>query len=105
MGLRLVPSRNYKTRQSLCLRLLAVACVLLVIVAGTVQAVHVHPENSRFINHDCSICSVAHAGAAITFAYQPIPLLVSAPLVEQVASSLKPFLFVSSLYIRPPPSV
>jgi hypothetical protein len=81
---------------------LGVLCVFLVVFVATVQATHVHPESAR---HDCSICSIAHAGALASGAFQATPIfrpavLETAPVALVV--SLQP---TRTQFIRPPPSV
>lgn len=39
--------------------MLAVLCVLLVVVAGTVQIVHIHADRTD-THADCSLCAAAH---------------------------------------------
>jgi hypothetical protein len=97
--------RNPKTKvypQSASLTLI---CALLILFAGFAQAIHVHPDNSTSPNHECSVCSVAHAGALLRTAYQPIPILTRSALVRCQEASPHSLLLTSFLYIRPPPSV
>lgn len=86
-------------------RLISLLCVLLVAFTGTVQAIHVHSDNAKLPAHDCSLCSVAHAGVIGGNVYQLAPALSraytsSAP--EYSAHSTEPLF---SLNIRPPPAL
>ena|SRR6266700_3433863 len=83
---------------------LAVLCIALILFAGFAQANHVHKSNSTTANHECSVCSVAHAGALINVAYQLIPVLVHSHFAHQREVSAKSLLRTCFLYIRPPPS-
>jgi hypothetical protein len=83
---------------------LSLICVLLILFAGFAQANHVHTDTSGSANHECSVCSVAHAGALINVAYRPVPVFVRSILVLRQEASPKSLLFASFLYIRPPPS-
>ena len=95
---------GYKSRKDASIAALSLLCILLVAFTGLVQAVHVHSDNSKLPSHECSICSVAHAGVLVGTVYRPVPLFVRrvAPVLPQVAHSS--FGFVSSLRIRPPPA-
>ena len=84
---------------------LSLICVLLILFAGFAQASHVHTNASGSTNHECSVCSVAHAGALIKVAYRPVPVFVRSILTPRQEASPKPLLFAPFLYIRPPPSV
>jgi hypothetical protein len=81
-------------------------CVLIVGLAGFIQAVHVHDSNSKLSHHDRTICSVAHSGVIYQAVVSPVPVLHStivAPLVAAVVTQSSGF--VSSSRIRPPPAV
>jgi hypothetical protein len=80
-------------------------CILLVTFTGIVQAVHVHTDNSKLPSHECSICSVAHAGVLSTSVYRPATVFVRTVLTTSPDAVCKSFGFVSSLRIRPPPAV
>jgi hypothetical protein len=82
-----------------------VLCVLLVLFIGVVQAVHVHSENSKLPSHECSICSVAHAGLIRNAIENPAPVLVQTETVAVAAVTRKSSDIVLSFRIRPPPSV
>jgi hypothetical protein len=93
--------KSRKEKQALALPLL---CILLVAFTGIVQAVHVHTDDSKLPSHECSICSVAHAGVLISTVYRPVPLFVRRVLVASPQVEHSSFGFVSSLRIRPPPA-
>jgi len=83
----------------------AVVCVLLVLFIGFVAAVHSHPDNSRADERGCSVCALAHAGVVPVVLAAPVPVFASYALYVTRADSPRSLLFVSSLYIRPPPVV
>ena len=83
--------------------LLALLCISLVIVGGTVQAVHVHPQGD--ITHaDCALCATAHVSVQV--AASPA-VLYFAPVVSYVETLFAPAAsrsFVTfALFTRPPP--
>ena len=87
------------------MKVLAVLCVLLVALVGGIQASHVHTDNSKLPSHECSMCSVAHAGVINNIVGPPTPSFVRTVLVvasDPISRSLE---FVFSLHIRPPPAV
>jgi hypothetical protein len=86
-------------------RLLSLACILLVTFVGAVQAIHVHSNNSKLPSHECSVCSVAHSGVITSAPYRPAPVLVRTVLFVPQGVLSKSSGFVSSLRIRPPPTL
>lgn len=84
---------------------LALACVLLVVVAGTVQVAHTHADGA--VTHaDCSLCVAAHI--AVHLAETPVPapsVAVSSELVTEPRSILPAALSTFALFTRPPPAV
>jgi hypothetical protein len=92
-------------REGKAIRSLHVLCVLLVAISGFAQAIHVHPENSKLPSHECSLCSVAHSGVVTSALYRPAPVFVRTMLFVVPDAVSKSSRFVSSLHIRPPPSV
>lgn len=84
---------------------LALACVLLVMMAGTVQVVHSHlgcPDTHA----NCSLCATAHVSVQLTQAHTPAPAAlvfgqIEAPRPTELPSSLSAF----SHFTRPPPSL
>ncbi len=83
--------------------LVAVFCVLLVILSGTIQVVHAH-EPSNLAHSDCSLCTTVHL---ISLAVVPAAILIVVKHDAQVVASLKPIcprtLSVFKLFTRPPP--
>ncbi|SRR5580704_10332772 len=96
---------SHTARWCVFVKVLALACVLLVTFVGVVQAVHVHSENSKLPNHECSVCSVAHSGIIGHAFYRPAPVFARTVLFVAPDPVSKSSSFVSSLHIRPPPSV
>jgi len=90
---------------SRAMQALALACVLLVSFAGFAQAVHVHSDDSKIPSHECSICSVAHAGVLGSAIFQSIPVVAHAVLELLPEAPVKSSGFIFSLRIRPPPAV
>jgi hypothetical protein len=96
-------SRNLRTRHLLWV-VLGFLCCALVILGGIVQAGHTHVDGQA-VQPDCALCHVAH------LVVQPsVPqLLPRTPfVVARVSTALQPirvqFLFVFSLFTRPPPA-
>ncbi len=79
--------------------------MVLILFAAVAQTNHVHTAKSNSPNHECSVCSVAHSTALARMTYHPVPIFVRAALSLRQTASSKSFLLISSLYIRPPPSV
>ncbi|HZR58557.1 MAG TPA: hypothetical protein VFA74_16935 [Terriglobales bacterium] len=86
-------------------KVLPLVCVLLVAVSGFAQAIHVHPDDSRLPSHECSICSVAHAGVIASATYNPSPVFVQTELFVAPDAIHQSLGFSFSLRIRPPPAV
>ena len=83
--------------------LLALLCICLVVVGGTIQAVHVHPQGD--ITHsDCSLCATAHMGLQVAQHVVVLHVTTVASAVESVAATA-PAQHVSTfaLFTRPPP--
>jgi hypothetical protein len=97
--------REIRTQACARPRALSWLCVLLILFAGFAQANHVHADKTSSTSHECSICSVAHAGAIVKVAYRAVPVFARSLLVVPQEVSPKPLLVASFLYIRPPPSV
>jgi hypothetical protein len=83
---------------------LALACAALILLAGFAQVNHVHHDGSDAA-HECSLCSVAHAGAIVQPAYQLSPLFFPSQIAPLPEVSPEPLLLATFLYIRPPPSI
>jgi hypothetical protein len=84
--------------------LLGLLCIGLVLVCGTVQAVHVHPDGN--ISHsDCPLCAIAHVSVQIA-GQTASPQFT--PVVSEVETFLSPTrsrtLSIFALFTRPPPA-
>src|SRR5215469_8451580 len=86
-------------------RALSLVCVVLTLFVATAQISHVHNASSRSADRNCSICSVAHSTAKAAVAFQHAPVFVRTATVAATKPSLRSFLSLSCLFIRPPPSV
>lgn len=83
--------------------LLAFLCIGLVIVLGTVQAAHSHPD--RVFHADCTLCATAHV--AVHPSLPPVVLhvthvesLIEALVLPTRQTALQTF----ALFTRPPPA-
>ena len=82
--------------------LLAFLCIVLVVVCGTIQVVHTHPDN--IYHADCALCSTAHAVVQVTV--PPVTLHIShvESVVEALIVPVRPGTFLTfALFTRPPP--
>jgi hypothetical protein len=78
-------------------------CVLLVVLCGTLLAVHTHP-NETALHADCSLCAAAHVTAQVTQSPAPAPPVAIVTLPESATVSVVPTaLSTFALFIRPPP--
>jgi hypothetical protein len=83
--------------------LLALVCVLLVVVAGTVQVAHTHPDGAAS-HASCSLCAAAHVTVHLVQTPAPAP----EASVIAVPESLPPAVHSTglntfALFTRPPP--
>jgi len=83
--------------------LLALLCIVLVVVCGTIQVAHTHPDG--VYHADCSLCATAHVVAQVATLH--ITLNV-APHVTFLPMSVRPIqragrLSTFALFTRPPP--
>ena len=92
-------------RKSAAFKLLLGLCVFLVGLIGVIQVVHVHTDDAKIPAHECSICSVAHAGILVNTLPQPAPVFRQTTLAAQPTVKDELRRAALSLYIRPPPSV
>ena len=83
---------------------LALVCVLLVVVGGTVQVAHTHADGTAS-HADCSLCAAAHASVHVAEVPVPVttaamlgPVEVAPPGVTTTAVS------TFALFTRPPPA-
>lgn len=82
--------------------LLAFFCIGLVIVLGTVQAAHSHPD--RVFHADCTLCATAHV--AVHPSVPPVVLHVThvESLIESLVLPTRPTATLTfALFTRPPP--
>jgi hypothetical protein len=84
-------------------RAVAVLCIALVCVMGTIQAAHSHPENSTTSHHTCSICASAHVGLN-TETIPSAPVLITAALTSSISEVSRIFRPATTQFIRPPPA-
>jgi hypothetical protein len=84
-------------------RSLALLCILLVALVGLAEATHFHSGNARLARHDCSLCSLVHAGVLAKSAFLPAPVLARAATLHPADVIARSLLFVLSFCIRPPP--
>ena len=84
--------------------LLALLCVLLVVVLGTVQVAHTHADGAA--NHaDCALCAAAHVSVHPIHAPSPAPTISVVAVVESLPQSILPrILSTFALFTRPPPA-
>ena len=83
---------------------LALLCILLVIIAGTIQVAHSHPHSLD--NHaDCSLCATAHVAVHLVHIPAPVPTITAITIVEELPHSYTPTaLSIFALFTRPPPA-
>jgi hypothetical protein len=83
--------------------LLALLCLFLVVIAGTVQVAHTHADGA--ITHaDCSLCAAAHVTVQVTQSPVPAPSTAVVTLLEAVPPVILPAaLSTFALFTRPPP--
>jgi hypothetical protein len=83
--------------------ILALLCVLLVALAGTLQAVHIHPSGDVY-HADCSLCAAAHVTVQVVQSPAPAPPIAVVAAVELFPSLAAPAaLSTFALFTRPPP--
>jgi hypothetical protein len=83
--------------------LLALVCVLLVVVAGTVQVAHTHADAAT--HADCSLCVAAHVTIHLVATPAPAPTAAVIAVLEAVPPVVRPTaLNTYALFTRPPPA-
>jgi hypothetical protein len=94
---------GHKTRNRSTWRvLLALMCVLLVMVAGTIQVAHIHADAAS--HADCSLCVTAHVAIQLVQTPAPAPTSAVVAVVEALRPVVHPpALSTFALFIRPPP--
>jgi hypothetical protein len=82
----------------------ALLCISLLVLGGTVQAVHSHPQGD--VSHaDCALCATAHvvaqvAAPSVTLHITTVVSFVEAFIPPTRSSTLSTF----ALFTRPPPA-
>jgi hypothetical protein len=79
----------------------SVLCLVMMLAMGTVQAVHVHPDNAP--RHTCSICSTPNAKLNTEDA-SPVPVMVAVPVASVEISVPRIFRPTTPNFVRPPPA-
>jgi hypothetical protein len=84
--------------------LLAVLCVLLVVVSGTLQVAHTHADGSD-THTDCSLCAAAHITVQVVqHAPAPVPATAVVAVLHTLSPAILPVsLSTFALFTRPPP--
>jgi hypothetical protein len=83
--------------------LLALVCILLVVVAGTVQVAHTHADGADS-HASCSLCAAAHVTVNLVPAPAPAPEALVVAVVETRPAAVPPSaLSTFALFTRPPP--
>jgi hypothetical protein len=84
--------------------LLALLCVLLVVVLGSVQVAHIHSDGAD--HADCALCAAAHITVHPVHAPAPAPTTSVVAAVGSLSRSVLPStLSIFALFTRPPPAV
>jgi hypothetical protein len=82
---------------------LALVCVLLVVVAGTVQVAHTHADGAD-THANCSLCTAAHVTVHLVQTPIPAPAASVVTVLESLPPSVLPTaLSTFALFTRPPP--
>ena len=82
--------------------LLAILCVVLVVLTGTVQVAHTHADADT--HADCSLCAVAHITVHMAQAPASAPPVVVVTVLQSLPPVLLPVaLSTFALFTRPPP--
>ena len=84
--------------------LLALVCVLLVVVLGSVQVAHSHADGTA--HADCALCAAAHISVHPVHAPSPAPATSVVAVLEALPPAVLPrTLAIFALFTRPPPPV
>jgi len=84
--------------------LLAIFCVLLVAVTGTLQVAHIHADGAD-AHANCSLCAVAHVTLLPVQTPAPAPPAQVVAVLRSVAPVILPSaLSTFALFTRPPPA-
>jgi hypothetical protein len=83
--------------------LLALVCILLVAVAGTVQVAHSHADGAD-THANCSLCAAAHVTVHMEQTPAPAPAASVVAMLESLPPAVLPSaLSTFALFTRPPP--
>ncbi len=82
-------------------RVVSVLCVVMVLLIGTMQAVHVHPDNAS--RHTCSICSTPNAKLNTAQA-SPVPVMAALLMTNFEIVAPRIFRPATPNFVRPPPA-
>jgi hypothetical protein len=106
--------RGQSNQRPIWLQWIALLCLLLVSVMGTVQVSHTHAEFSALkqnSNHNgptpddhCPLCMAMHSAALPVSAHAPEPLLQINALDSVAADALRLFRWRFEMASRPPPA-
>jgi hypothetical protein len=84
--------------------LLALLCVLLVVLLGSVQVVHSHADGNE-THADCALCAAAHISVHPVHAPAPAPAIAVLATLESLPPSVLPStLSIFAFFTRPPPA-
>jgi L-asparagine transporter-like permease len=81
----------------------SVLCIVMMVLVGTAQVIHSHPDSEKSARHTCSICSTPNAKLNTSHS-SPVPVMVAAPIVSVEALAPRIFRPVTSNFVRPPPA-
>ena len=85
--------------------LVGLLCVLLILFAGTAQALHNHTPDEA-ANASCSLCAVAHASVLpAPVPASPVVAEVVLPVADPDPVAAPQRFFAFNLYVRPPPAL
>jgi hypothetical protein len=83
--------------------LLALLCILLVVVLGSVQVAHTHADGNE-THADCALCAAAHITVHPIHAPAPAPTTFIVATLEPLTPSILPCALATfALFTRPPP--
>jgi hypothetical protein len=84
--------------------LLAILCVLLVVVSGTLQIAHTHADGAD-THANCSLCAAAHITVHLAQAPVPVPVATVISVLHAVPRTVaSTALCTFALFTRPPPA-
>lgn len=83
-------------------RVVSVLCVVMVLVMGTVQAVHSHADTGKSPRHTCSICSTPNAKLNTAEA-SLVPVMTALQLASIESGAPRILRPATPNFVRPPP--